>query len=185
MAFANETWRLQLHRNYALVASGRHVLHDEGRTWLGPGPEEHCFYLGQLDRPVEQLTASISTCGGKLSGMLIQGNRTLVMEKAEGQEGRKTGRSSSKVGSMNLNPFTMQELMIFQTCFFELATCPFFSDWFHWLKQDQYWLRSLKQTPLQLQQDVLHFVSRGGRGLGPRRLAATTKYIATGSLQPS
>ena len=47
------------------------------------------------------------------------------------------------------------------------------------LSQDQYWLRDLDQSPLQLQHEVLRFAT--GRvvkeGTPTRRLAAATKYI--------
>eukprot|EP00435_Cladocopium_sp_Y103_P000893 s2267_g1.t1 len=117
---STETWRLRLRRNYGLVASGAHVLHGQEGTTLGPGaagdgswarPAEHCFYLGELEGAtgttgatgtLDHLTASISTCNGQLSGMLIQGNRTFLLDAAE--SGEDTNETIGPVLAPRLGP---------------------------------------------------------------------------------
>ncbi|CAJ1335635.1 unnamed protein product, partial [Effrenium voratum] len=52
----------------------------------GPGLQEHCFFLGQVEGHPGS-SASFSACEGRLSGLVLRGNRTLWIDPAEGSAG--------------------------------------------------------------------------------------------------
>lgn len=67
-----------------LARSFQHVLHHGGgRTELAPGPD-HCFYLGELENRSGDITASMSTCNGQLSGMLMKGRQIFLIDPVFG-----------------------------------------------------------------------------------------------------
>ncbi|CAJ1408827.1 unnamed protein product [Effrenium voratum] len=88
LALPEEELRVKLWRNTALLAeNARHVLHyKDGTQEEGPGLQEHCFFLGQVEGHPGS-SASFSACEGRLSGLVLRGNRTLWIDPAEGSAG--------------------------------------------------------------------------------------------------
>ena len=77
-------WYALPERCRLLARSFQHVLHHgDGRTELAPGPE-HCFYLGELENRSGDITASMSTCNGQLSGVLMKGHQTFLIDPVFG-----------------------------------------------------------------------------------------------------
>lgn len=60
------------------------VAHVRSTMVIPAGPARHCFYLGQRSDgpkgPGDPITASMATCSGQLSGMLIRGNQTFLLD---------------------------------------------------------------------------------------------------------